>query len=125
MRFFMFMTVIALLHGTYDLSGTWDLNVISEADEVTFETVLELEQDGTKLKGIWTPGVKEHASPVEGTIEDDSIIMVARPTHPRYKGSRFEFKGKVHSTDSMDGQLKTPDGVLAWEAKRIVNKEGK
>jgi hypothetical protein len=96
-----------------DVSGTWDLKI--ETREGTGSPVVVLAQDGKKLSGTYKGRMGE--SPLEGTIQDDSIQFSVKlrfreqTVNVTYSGivRGSEMSGSVRFGDSGDGK---------WSARR-------
>ena len=96
-----------------DVSGTWDLTVVSQQD--TANPSVSLVQAGEKLSGTYRGRMGEHK--LEGTVRGSEIRFVVTM---RFQDQTFlvTYSGTAEE-DSMKGTVQFGDrGSGTWSAKR-------
>ncbi len=92
-----------------DISGKWNLNLISFGEEITHANV-ELKLDGNKLSGTL------NELKLEGTVQGDTLKFTA--TRPN--GEKFgEFEGHVSGAE-LTGKLSRGSDDFEWTARRSI-----
>jgi amidase len=92
-----------------DISGKWNLNLISFGEEIAHANV-ELKLDGNKLSGTL------NELKLEGTVQGETLKFTA--TRPN--GKKFgEFEGHVSGTE-LTGKLSRGSDDFEWTARRTI-----
>ena len=108
----MAMSLAAMADDAAKVSGTWEISM--EGRNGTMTQTLTIEQTGEKFKGTLKGARGE--TPVEGTVEGNTISFTVERETPRGKFTQ-NYTGTVDG-DSIKGTVKMGENERDWTAKK-------